>query len=41
MAAMLFAGDATEATPLHSGQYVRTEIQALGAVAFTVKGEWL
>jgi 2-oxo-3-hexenedioate decarboxylase len=36
---IVLAGAATEAVPLRAGQHVRTEIQALGAVAFTVKGE--
>jgi 2-oxo-3-hexenedioate decarboxylase len=34
---IVLAGAATEAVPLRAGQHVRTEIQALGAVAFTVK----
>jgi 2-oxo-3-hexenedioate decarboxylase len=36
---IVLAGAATEATQLHPGQHVRTEIHALGTVAFTVKGE--
>jgi 2-oxo-3-hexenedioate decarboxylase len=36
---IVLAGAATEAVPLRAGLHVRTEIQALGAVAFTVKGD--
>jgi len=36
---IVLAGAATEAVPLRAGQHVRTEVQALGSVAFTVTGE--
>jgi 2-oxo-3-hexenedioate decarboxylase len=36
---IVLAGAATEAVALHPGSHVRADIQALGAVAFTVKRE--
>ena len=36
---IVLAGAATEAVPLQAGRHVRTEIQGLGSVAFSVRGE--
>lgn len=36
---IVLAGAATEAVPLRAGQHVRTDIQGLGSLAFSVRGE--